>query len=76
MAFDYCTARGNFGDTQQPVRRVNHFKKSASQAKFATSQSPKRGESKTQKKSQKVDSPSNRQSATNVSNRSAANLDL
>ena len=76
MAFDYCTARGNFGDTQQPVRRVNHFKKSASQVKFTTSQSPKRGNSQAQTKGQKADSPSNKQSATNMSNRSAANLDL
>ena len=39
-AFDYCTARGNFGDSEQFVRRVNHFKQSASKVKFPTSQSP------------------------------------
>ena len=26
-ALEYCTAKGNFGDKSQPVRKVNNFKR-------------------------------------------------
>lgn len=41
-ALDYCTARGGFGDgnKRSAVKRVNHFKRSASQEKLLTKLSP------------------------------------
>ena len=38
-ALDYCTAKGNFGDVQKPIKRINNFKR-ATKSQAQKSRSP------------------------------------